>query len=108
MFLPRGVIDAGLATDRRVDLREQRRRHLDEVDAALVRGGGEPGDVADDAAAEGDDRSRSVEPGREHRVVERLEHRGVLELLAIVYDDRHDGAAGGPQRREQRVSVQRR
>ena len=46
------MIDAGLAADGRVDLRQQRRRHLDVVDAALIAGGREAGHVADDAAAQ--------------------------------------------------------
>ena len=49
-------VDTHLAADGRVDLREQRRRHVREGDAAHVRGGGEAAHVADDAAAEGDQR----------------------------------------------------
>ena len=56
------VIDAGLAADRGIDLREQRRRHLHEVDAALVAGGREPGHVADHAAAERDHAGVAVQP----------------------------------------------
>ena len=62
------MIDAGLAADRRVDLREQRRRHLHEIDAALVAGGGESGDVADHAAAERHDGSVAVQPRVDERV----------------------------------------
>ena len=47
-------VDAGLAADRRVDHAEQRRRHVDDRHAAVPRGGGEPGDVGDHAAADGD------------------------------------------------------
>ena len=36
------VIDAGLAADGRIHLRQQRRRHLHERDAALVAGGAKP------------------------------------------------------------------
>ena len=52
------MVDADLAADRAVHLRQQRRRHLHDRDAAQVGGRGEPGDVADHAAAEGDDRGR--------------------------------------------------
>ena len=52
------VVDADLAADRAVHLREQRRRHVHERDAAQVGRGGEPGHVADDAAAERDERRR--------------------------------------------------
>ena len=41
------MVDADLAADRAVDLREQRRRHLDDGDAAQVRRRGEAGDVAE-------------------------------------------------------------
>jgi len=45
------VIDAGLAADRAVDHREQRRRRHDERHAAEVRGGRESGEIADDTYA---------------------------------------------------------
>ena len=51
------MVDRGLAADRGVDLREQRRRDLDERHAALIDGRGEAGEVADDAAAQRDDRA---------------------------------------------------
>ena len=56
------MVDADLAADGAVDLREQRRRHVDERDAAQVGGRGESGHVADDAAADGDDRRRRGRP----------------------------------------------
>ncbi len=56
------VIDAGLPAHRRVDLRKQRRRHLHERHAALIDRRGETGEVADDAAAERDQRRRRVRP----------------------------------------------
>ena len=49
-----GQVDAGLAAVGGVDLGDQRRRHLDHRHAALVGGGAEAGEVADDAAAEGE------------------------------------------------------
>ena len=52
--LAQRMIDAGLAADGRVDLREQRRRNLHERHAALVDRRGESRDVADDAAAQRD------------------------------------------------------
>ena len=47
-------VDGGLAADRRIHLRQQGRRDLDEVDAALVDRRGEARQIADHAAAEGD------------------------------------------------------
>ena len=48
-------IDPGLAADRRIDLRQQRGRHLHEIDAAAQDRGGKAGEIADHAAAERDD-----------------------------------------------------
>ena len=64
------VVDADLAADRAVDLRQQRRRHLDDRDAAQVGRRGEAGDVADDAAADGDDRRWRDPPRADQRVVD--------------------------------------
>jgi hypothetical protein len=58
------MVDADLAADGAVDLRQQRRRHVHERDAAQERGGGEAGGVADDAAADGDDRAPRSAPAR--------------------------------------------
>ena len=58
--LAQRVVDADLAADRAVDLRQQRRRHLHDRDAAQVRRGREAGDVADDATADGDQRAGSI------------------------------------------------
>ena len=82
-FLPPRMVDAGLAADRGVDLREQRRRHLHEVDAALVAGGGEAGHVADDAAAERDDAGVAVEAGGDQRVEDARDVAERLVLLAV-------------------------
>ena len=46
------MIHAGLAADRRIHLRQQGRRNLDEIDAALIARGGKPRDVAHDATAQ--------------------------------------------------------
>ena len=70
--LAQRMVDAGLAADGRVDLREQRRRHLDERHAALIDSGCEAGDVTHDAAAEGDDHRLALgtqfEEPRHHRL----------------------------------------
>ena len=50
------VVDADLAADRAVHLRQQRRRHVHEGDAAQEARRGKAGRVADDAAADGDRR----------------------------------------------------
>ena len=49
-------IHAGFAADRAVDLRHDRGRDLHERDAALVNGRDKPGEIANHAAAEGDNK----------------------------------------------------
>ena len=58
-------VDAGLAADGRVDLRQQRGRHLHEIDAAAQDRRGKAREIADHAAAE-----------RDHQIV-------ALDLAAI-------------------------
>ena len=59
-------IDGGFAADRTVDLREEGRRNLHEVDAAHVERGGESCNVAHHPSAEGDDRRRAGYARFEH------------------------------------------
>ena len=54
------VVDGGLSADRGIHLRQQRRGHLDEGHAALVGRRGKAGEVADDAAAQRDQRGLAV------------------------------------------------
>ena len=77
-FLPPGVIDAGLAADRGIHLRQQRRRHLHVGDAALVAGGGKPGQIAHHAAAERDDRAIAPEAIGDQHIEETRDGRSVL------------------------------
>ena len=58
-----GEVDAGLAADGGVDLGEESGGDLDVADAAHVDGGEEAGDVADDAAAEGEEERVAVGSG---------------------------------------------
>ena len=72
-FLPSGRLTAGLAADRRVDLRQQRGRHLDERHAAHVRRGDEPGEIADRSPSQ-----------RDHRVVPmRLLRRELMQQRLV-------------------------
>ena len=77
------MIDGRLAADRGVDLREQRRRHLHVVDAALVAGRGESGHVADDAAAQRDDRGVAIHALRDQRIEDARHAFERLVLLAV-------------------------
>ena len=91
------MVDRGLAADRRVDLREQRGRHLHESDAALVDRGGEAGQVADHAAAQGDDQAVAPAARGEQGVEHLLHALPALRLLAV---GNHDlGNARAFQRR---------
>ena len=86
------VVDADLAADRAVHLREQRRRHVGERDAAQEGGGREPGRVADHAAADGDDRAAAIGAGADQRLVDARDRLQVLEALAVGQQDRLDAA----------------
>ncbi len=86
--LARGVVDADLAADRAVDLRQERRRHLDDRDAAEVGRGGESGDVADDPAADGDDRRRAIGRGANQGIVDASDGGELLVALAVGNEDR--------------------
>ena len=80
-FLPDGVIEAGLSADRRVDHREQRRRHLDEAHAAQQARRREPREVADDPAAGRDDERVAIDARRRAP-----RPRSVLTLARVLCD----------------------
>ena len=54
------VVHPGFAADGGIDLRQEGGRDLQAGDATLVTGGGESGNVANDAATEGDDEAVAV------------------------------------------------
>src|SRR3546814_18606508 len=67
-ILARGHVDRGLAADAAVDLREQGRRDLDEVAAALDDAARDTDEVTDPAPAKGSDMVAALDPfeiGRE-------------------------------------------
>ena len=95
-----GMVHAGLAADRGVDLREQRGRQLDEIDTALVAGGGEPGHVADHAPAERGDARVAVEARLDHGVEDAGHGSERLVRLSIGKSERlHALARRGPSAR---------
>jgi hypothetical protein len=81
------VVDRGLAADAGIDLRQQRGRHLDERHAALIRGGGKADHVADDPAAQRDQRRRTLDARAEQCVEDQVERRPVLVRLAVRQHD---------------------
>ena len=89
-------VDAGLAAVGGVDLGHERRRHLHNAHAALVEGGAEARDVADDAAAERDHVVVVVHARGGQAAQQALDARERLVLLAGRDPQLgRDAAAGG-------------
>ena len=88
------MVDADLAADRAVYLRQQRRRHVHQGDAAQEAGRGKAGGVADDAATDGNHGAAAVGAALDERVVD-ARHRGQrLVALAVGDEDRLTGDRG--------------
>ena len=68
-------IDAGLAADRGIDLRQQRRRHLHVIEPAPHARRGKAGEIADHAAAERDDEIAALDARRDDLLAHLLERR---------------------------------
>jgi hypothetical protein len=100
------MIDAGLAADRRIDLREQRRRNLDERNAALVDRRGEAGEIADDAAAERDQERPALGAELEQARQEIVKRRRILVHLAVGNDHGVAANAGVVEALPQRSEVE--
>ena len=94
----RRMVDCGLATNRRVDLREQRRRNLDQRHAPLVCRRRETGEVADDASAQCDQDRRAFRADLEQPRVDVIQRSPVLVCLAIGHDDGFMANRGRGQR----------
>ena len=80
-------IHAGLPSDRRVQLGEQGRRQVVEIDAPHIAGGRESGQVPDHAAALGDHRVAAREAADEHFRQEGLPVVQALACLALGEDE---------------------
>ena len=76
-------VDRGLAADRRIDLRDERRRDVDERDTAQVRRGEEPGGIAERAAADRDDRLVPFDAASGELAGRGLDHGQPLRGLAL-------------------------
>ena len=88
--LPLRGVDRGLPTDRGVDHREQRRRHLDHLDPAQPGRRYEAGKVGRRAAPEPDDRVRPREAGLAQHAPAERRHLSRLGVLGV----RHLGPEG--------------
>jgi hypothetical protein len=91
-------VDSGLAADGRVDLRQQRCRHLHEIDTAAHDRRGKAGEIADYAAAERDDEIVALDFRCDQRFGNFLEARIALRPLAFLNDDMRGRNAGFRQR----------
>ena len=85
--LAKRVVDAGFAAHGGIDLAEQGGGDLDEGDAALVGGGGKAGQIADYAAAEGEDGGTAVGMVLQQAGVDLLEGFAVFVLFAVGQND---------------------
>ena len=101
------MVDADLAADGTVDLREQRSRHVRQGDAPQVGRRRETHHVADHAAADGDDGDAALGRHADQGVVDPGDGLGVLGALAVGDEDafpaaerpRHGRAVRFPDRR---------
>ncbi len=87
-ILAKRVVDPGLPADRAVDLREQGGGHVHHRNAAQVGGCRKPDDIADHAAADGDDHRRAIRLGLDERVEHARHGVEVLVTLAVFDQDR--------------------
>ena len=82
------MVDADLSADGTVDLRKKRRRHLNDWNTTEVRGRGKPGDIAGHAAANGEERARSIGVSADERIVDTANGRELFVALAVGDQDR--------------------
>ncbi len=87
-ILAERMVDAHLAANRAVDLREKRGRHLHERYAAQVRGGDEARHIADDAAADCNDGGATIGVELDQRLVCARDRRELFVSLAVRKQDR--------------------
>ena len=90
--LARAQVDARLAPDRAVHLRQQRRRYLDHLHATQVGGGSKARHISDDAAAEGNDDAGAVEPTARELVIQATGGGERLRPFAVPDEQRPSGA----------------
>ncbi len=104
-ILPVPSVDGGFPADGRVHHREERRRHLDDRNAAHERRGHEPGEVADHPAAQRHD--HGVAPAS--RVEQPVGERAPLlaRLRALPGGDAELERPLGAERRGQGLAVER-
>eukprot|EP01022_Parablepharisma_sp_SALTPOND_P033114 TRINITY_DN881_c1_g1_i23.p1 TRINITY_DN881_c1_g1~~TRINITY_DN881_c1_g1_i23.p1 ORF type:complete len:1292 (+),score=465.19 TRINITY_DN881_c1_g1_i23:16524-20399(+) len=105
--LAQRVVDAGLAADRRIHLRQQGGGHLHEGHAAHIGGCGKAGQVADHATAQGHQGGLAVALVGQQAIEDRHQAGPVLFFLAIGQHDLGDLLAGLTQGAADLLQVQR-
>ena len=91
-------VDAGLAADRRIHLRQKRGRHLHEIDAATQDRRRKAGEIADHAAAERDHQIVAFDLCRDQGLADLFEAGIGFRPLALLDDDARRRNAGFRQR----------
>ena len=94
-----GRVDAGLAANGRIDLGQKRGWNLDELDAAPEDGCGKAGDVANDAATEGNDFVAPFNAGGEQLLAQTSQ---CGEALGFFAGGQNDGYRFDTRRRQGR------
>ena len=89
---------AVLPPTEQIDLRQERGRHLDIIEAAADHGRRKAGEVADDAAAERDHQIAALDARLDQRLADMLEDAEALRALAG-RDGHHRGADSGERKR---------
>jgi hypothetical protein len=92
------MVDRRLAAHRRINLRQQGRRDLDEGHATLKTRRRKPGHVTDDAAAKSQQGRCPLTAGLQQNVKNGGQRLPVLERFAVGQDDLDDFDSSTPQR----------
>ena len=92
-----GRVDCGLAADRGIDLGQQGRRDLNEIDAAQGQRRADARQIPDHAAAERDQRRLAVDPHFQQFAADLFQMGEILGLFAGL---QHDGLARDPGGRQ--------
>jgi hypothetical protein len=100
-----GRIDAGLAADGTIDLGKQGRGDLHEAHAAAQDARGKAGQIANHAAAEGDDEVAALQAQRQKLLAQWLQFTETLGFFSCRKDHGADEGLARPQACLQRIKV---
>ena len=105
--LAQRVVDRGLATDRRVHLRQQSGRDLHKWHTPHIAGGSKSGHVANHTAAQRVDHCLAVAAFGQQLVVDEFQRRSVLVLLAVWQHNLQQAAVATRELRGQSIGIKR-